>query len=153
MIRGEFEKELEQYLAHRRKAKIKFPNLFRSLKKKKKMPEPELPPEIEKYDEGAPAEPLSVMPGEETEEKPGFMTKLFQTLGLVSVDKTGAEAIPQEQVQHMLAKDEVTQDMKEIAKIALLVIKHLPPEELESFKAGPEFSRLKELLKKHQLIK
>ncbi len=149
-MRGEFEKELEQYLAHRRRAKIKFPSLFTT---KKKMPAPELPPEIQQYEEGSPAEPLEMMPGEEPElPKPGFMTKLLQTLGLVTTDEKTPE-IPQEQVQQMLVKDEVNQDMKEIAKIALLVIKQLPADQMGAFKSSPEFARLKELLKKHQLIK
>ena len=152
MTRGEFEKELEQYLAQRRRAKIKFPSLFGA--KKKKMPAPALPPEIEKYDEGSPAEAPQAMPGEEELPKTGVMTKLLQSLGLLSTDeKKAPSGIPAEEVQQMLAKDEVTQDMKEIAKVALLAIKHLPPEQLSTFKSSPEFSRLKELLKKHQLIK
>ncbi len=153
MTRGEFERELEQYIAQRRKAKIRFPNIFGGIKKN--MPEPELPPEIEKYDEGSPAESLQSLSGEEPEKdisQKSFFTKIFETLGLVNVEQK-TEEIPQEKLQQILAKDEITQDMKEIAKIALLIIKQLPPEQLSTFKASPEFEKLKELLKKHQLIK
>ncbi|MEM4247273.1 MAG: hypothetical protein QXR48_01810 [Candidatus Woesearchaeota archaeon] len=154
MTRGEFEKELEQYISQRRRSKFSFPDIFGTFKRKKKMPEPELPPEIQKYEEGSPAEPLETMPGEESHEeaKKGVMTKILETLGLVC-SKKREEEIPAEEVQKMLAKDELTQDMKEIAKIALLVTKKLPPEQLSEFKASPEFERLKELLRKHQLIK
>jgi hypothetical protein len=154
MVRGEFERELEDYIAQRRKAKIKFPKLFGSTKKKKM---PELPPEIQKYDETTPAESPEVMPGEEPEypEKKGLFTKVLESLGLVSAEEKKQQPadVPAEEVQHMLVQDEKHQDMKEVAKIALAVIKQLPPDELATFKSSPEFSRLKELLKKHQLIK
>ncbi len=153
MTRGEFEKELEQYIAQRRRARIKLPDFFSAFKRKKKMPEPELPPEIQKYEEGSPAELPETMPGEEeTEPEKGFVTKMLESLGLVG-GKKPADQLPQEQVQQMLAKDELGQDMKEIAKIALFVTKQLPPEKLSDFKSSPEFERLKELLRKHQLIK
>ncbi|MEM4240099.1 MAG: hypothetical protein QXM31_03650 [Candidatus Woesearchaeota archaeon] len=155
MTRGEFERELEQYISQRRRAKFRFPDVFGAFKGKKKMTEPELPPEVQKYDEGSPAEAPETMPGEEEapeEPKKGVMTKILESLGLVGGGKK-EEQIPAEQVKEMLAKDEHLQDMKEIAKIALLVTKKLPPEQLSEFKASPEFERLKELLRKHQLIK
>lgn len=151
MTRGEFEKELEQYIAQRKRAKFKFPDIF-GLKKKKKMQEPDLPPEVHKYEEGSPAEPLEVLPGEEEAVKKGALTRILESLGLVGKEKKNEE-LPSDQVQQMLVKDEVTQDTKEIAKIALFVIKQLPEDRLSEFKSGPEFARLKELLKKHQLIK
>jgi hypothetical protein len=155
MARGEFEKELEEYIAQRRKAKIKFPNIFAGLgRKKKTMTEPELPPEVQKYDEQTPAETPQTLPGEEqAQPQKGFLTKILESIGLVTVEQKTAEDLPAEEVQKILVKDEVVQDTKEIAKIALAAIKHLPPEELALFKSSPEFSRLKELLKKHQLIK
>ena len=152
MTRGEFEKELEQYISHRRRAKIKFPSIFKAFKPAKKMHQPELPPEITAYDKATPAEPLETFPDDDYPAKKGFMTSVFEKLGLITVDKKPDEIAPEE-VQHMLAKDDVTQDTKEIAKIALAVIKQLPPEQLTQFKSGPEFARLKELLRKHQLIK
>jgi hypothetical protein len=156
MARGEFERELEQYLAQRRRAKMKFPSITGFFKTKKKMPEPELPPEVHKYDETTPAEVPEPMPGEEAAEeqsRKGFFTRFLEGIGLVTVDQQQPEQIPTEEVQQMLAKDDLTQDTKEIARIALQVIKQLPPDQLSTFKASPEFDRLKELLKKHQLIK
>lgn len=154
MTREEFEKELDQYIAQRRRAKIRFPDIGRMFAvKHKKMPEPELPPEIQKYEEGTPAEIPEAMPGEEAQPQKGFFTKLLESLGLVTTEENQAEEVPAEQVQQMLAKDDLAQDTKEIAKIALAVVKRLPPEQLATFKASPEFSRLKELLRKHQLIK
>lgn len=156
MARGEFEKELDNYIAQRRKAKIKFSGIFSPFKSKKKMPETALPPEIQKYDATSPAEPAVSIPGEEDDYQPrkGVFTRMLEGLGLVSAEKEEKPVdIPAEEVQHMLVKDDITQDTKEIAKIALAAIKHLPPEELTAFKSGPEFARLKELLKKHSLIK
>lgn len=149
MIRGEFEKDLEKYLAHKRKKKWVFPNIFQKLKPKKKMTETQLPPEVQKYEEGTPAEPLEL-----PEEGPskGFFTNILEKIGIVSVEKK-EDSVPAEEVQQMLAKDDLNQDMKEIAKIALTAIKQLPPEQMAQFKSSPEFARLKELLKKHQLIK
>src|SRR3989344_4786316 len=46
-----------------------------------------------------------------------------------------------------------TEDMKEVAKIALGVIRQLPDEELRKFKQSSDFEKLKEILKKHELIK
>jgi hypothetical protein len=157
MARGEFEKELEYYIAQRRKAKIKFSGIFSPFKSRKKMPETALPPEIQKYDATSPAEPAVSIPGEDDsgyQPKKGVFTRMLEGLGLVSAEKEEKPAdIPAEEVRQMLVKDDITQDTKEIAKIALAAIKHLPPEQLTAFKSGPEFARLKELLKKHSLIK
>ena len=156
MARGEFERELDNYIAQRRKAKIKFSGIFSPFKSKKKMPETAMPPEIHKYDATSPAEPAVSIPGEEDDYQPrkGVFTRMLEGLGLVSAEKEEKPVdIPAEEVQHMLVKDDITQDTKEIAKIALAAIKHLPPNELTAFKSGPEFARLKELLKKHSLIK
>lgn len=163
MTRAEFERELEQYLAQRRRAKLKVPNIFGWFKQKKKMPEPELPPEIQKYDEQTPAEqpePTETLQVEEqpaetqpAEAKKGVLTKILEGVGLVTVEEKKSEEIPQEEVQKLLEKDDITQDTREIAKIALSVIKKLPPEQLAEYKQSQEFLRLKELLKKHQLIK
>lgn len=46
-----------------------------------------------------------------------------------------------------------TADMKEVAKIALGVIRQLPDDELKKFKQSTDFETLKEILKKHDLIK
>lgn len=154
MTRGEFEKELEHYIAQRRKAKG-IPRLFGGFKPKKKM-EPELPPEVQKYDETTPAEIPETMPGEDDyPEKKGFFTKILESMGLVSVDGAAEKPkdLPAGEVQQMLVKDEVAQDFKEVAKIALSVVKQLPDDRLTGFKSSQEFARLKELLKKHQLIK
>jgi hypothetical protein len=151
MTRGEFEKEMDQYIAQRRKANFTF-SLFGKKPKQVKM-EPAMPPEVQKYDESSPAEPLETIPGEEMPAKKGMFTRLLESVGLVASEEKKPESIPAAEVEHMLVKDELMQDTKEIAKIALAAIKHLPAETLSAFKSGPEFARLKELLKKHQLIK
>ncbi len=159
MTRGEFDRELEQYLAQRRKAKTKLPSIFDWFKKpKKKMSEPAMPPEVHKYDETTPAEqPVETLTEEQPEEpiaqQKGVFTKLLEGMGLVTIEEKKPDSMPEEEVQKMLADDDITQDTKEIAKIALSVIKRLPPEQLAEYKSSPEFGRLKELLKKHQLIK
>jgi hypothetical protein len=153
MARGEFEKELDEYIAQRRKAGFKFPNVLKAFaRRKKQVNEPKLPPEVQKYDETTPAEPYDSLPGEKPEPKPGLFTRLLKGLGVLQTEEK-TEDIPAGEVKQMLAKDDVLQDTKEIAKIALAAVKQLPEEQLSAFKSGPEFARLKELLKKHQLIK
>lgn len=44
-------------------------------------------------------------------------------------------------------------DIKEVAKIALGVIRQLPDEELKRFKQSADFEILKEILKRYELIK
>ena len=151
MGREEFERELNHYLAQRKKAKFSLPKFFQP----KKKVESRLPPEVQKYDEQTPAEVPETMPGDDSHPEPGqqgFMGKFLQKIGLLAVEKS-PEELSQEHVQEMLTNNESNQDMKDVAKIALKAIKHLPPEQLSTFKQSNEFSRLKAILKKYQLIK
>jgi hypothetical protein len=50
-------------------------------------------------------------------------------------------------------KEHALTDMKEVAKIALGMIKQLPDEQLRTFKQSPDFEKMKSILKKHELIK
>ncbi len=45
------------------------------------------------------------------------------------------------------------QELRDLAQISLGVIRQLPDEELKLFKQSPEFAKLKEILKKHHLIR
>lgn len=121
---GEFDKELDDYLSARRRTNIK--GFIKDIFKptEKKV---EIPEDVEVYQSGEAKEPL--------------IKRMFSK-------KENDEAI----AAKVEAEDAVA-DMKEIAKIALVAIKELPDDRLASFKKGAEFDRLKELLKKHDLIR
>ena len=121
---GEFDKELEDYLSTRRRPNIK--KVIRGIlaPKRKKV---SIPEDVEVY--------------ESAEAKTPFLTRLFSR-------KSDNDIITAQ-----LEIDDTITDMKEVAKIALVAIKQLPDDQLAQFKQGPEFGRLKEILKKHSLIK
>ena len=50
-------------------------------------------------------------------------------------------------------ENEAPTELKELAKISLGVIRQLSDEELKLFKQSPEFEKIKEILKKHELIR
>ena len=57
---------------------------------------------------------------------------------------------------HLAKRENATtdsSDIKEVAKIALSVIRQLSDDELKKFKQSADFEQLKEILKKHELIK
>lgn len=128
MRKDDFEKDLDDYLRTRNRARNVKDFITTILDKLKPQPKPdvELPEDIEVY--GHHPTPESKP---STHDEP-LNEQLLRT--------------------EMQAKDAVN-DMKEIARISLKMIKDLPDDVLRTFKESPEFSRLKTILKKHDLIK
>ena len=91
-----------------------------------------MPEEVEVYEEEAKQGP-----------KEGMLAKLFKK----------EEPLNEELLQTRMQAEDLTEDMKEISKIALSVVKQLPDEQLRAFKESPDFEKLKVILKKHDLIK
>lgn len=73
------------------------------------------------------------------EKRGGFFSKLFGSSKI--------EEMPEIKV------DASAEDLKEIAKITLKALKMLPPEQITAFKNTEDYSKLKEILKKHNMIK
>lgn len=121
---GDFENDLDEYLSARKKSSIK--GVIQDLfsPKEKKV---RIPEQVEVYNTGK--------------------EKKFSLKGVFT--KKSDEQL----IQSKLEAEEAVDDMKEIAKVALLAIKQLPDDQLSMFKQGPEFERLKQILKKHSLIK
>ncbi len=126
----EFEKDMEEYLRARKKAGFNIKEILKGLFPKKQPERVELHEEVEVYEEEAPKESV--------------ITKLF---------KKKEEPPHEELLRAKMQADDAVADMKEIAKIALSMIKQLPDEQLRAFKNSPDFEKLKTILKKHELIK
>lgn len=149
--REEFERELERYLAQRRKSRAGIAQLLNVLKPRKKMPDKaELPSDVQPYDEEQenPEEKPELAEEEKKSDK-NVLKSILEKIGLVA--KEGVEE--EEKAQELIAQDETKEDFKEVAKITLAVIKQLPSEQMRAFKNSPDFERLKTILKKHNLIK
>ena len=139
--RRELDRDLESYLAARRRKSFDLKGFFRGL-----MPKPsekvEMPTQVEVYEEEAPTPTPS--PIVEQKQEAGFLARLFAK----------DVAKKEEEITHAkIEAEEAITDMKEIAKVSLMIIKQLPDETLHTFKQSTEFARLKEILKKHGLIK
>jgi len=131
MHKEEFEREMEEYLRARKRAGFNIKAFFQKFlpKKQEKV---EMPEEVEVYEEEVKQEP-----------KEGMLAKLFKK----------EEPLNEELLQTRMQVEDMTEDMKEISKIALSVVKQLPDEQLRTFKESPDFEKLKVILKKHDLIK
>lgn|SRR3989338_1434357 len=85
----------------------------------------------------------------ETSEKRSFFHKVFSGL------KRHPSHQNMEKAEDTIIQEETgnVQDLQELARIALRVMKKLPPEELTEYKSSEDFERMKELLRKHKIIK
>jgi len=131
MARDEFDRDLEEYLHARRRSGLDLKGLLSRIVPKKKE-RPQLPEQVEIYEE----------PKEEPQVKAPFFARFL-----------GKSASKDELVQSQMQAEDAVSDMKEVAKIALGMIRNLPSEQLRSFKQSSDFERLKLILKKHELIK
>lgn len=123
-------RDLDDYLKARKRA-TGIKDFFTRLKNRiTPSPKPDivLPEDMEVYDERA--------------TKP-FLERIF------SKHDPPKELLIRAQLEAEDAKD----DLKEVSKIALHIIKQLPDEHLRPFRQSEEFARLKHILKKHELIK
>lgn len=63
------------------------------------------------------------------------------------------EATLHEEPEEDVPEGDPRQDLREVASIALLVIKQLPNKTLEEFKESRDFVKFKEILRRHKIIK
>ena len=131
MARGEFEKDLDAYLNARKRSGLNVKAWLDRLLPKPSPKPIQLADDVEVYEKPAPVQ------------KEGFMQKMFKRADKDDVTLLQAE----------LKADDAVSDMKEVAKIALGMLRELPDEQLKTFKHSTEFERLKTILKKHELIK
>lgn len=172
MAKGEFDKELSTYLSRRKKAGVPdVVNFFKGLLPKPTPPpvQMNLPEEVETYEEKPvvqaqlqpkPAQQKQEQKKEEImEEVQEYKADQKNVLGFI-MDKIGItrkQAMTEEEkeakIQDLVKKEMMQKDIREVAKIALMAIKKLPPDDLKQFKNSAEFDALKGLLKKYDLIK
>jgi hypothetical protein len=130
----EFNRDLEEYISEKKKSRV-LHNIMQSIKMESS--KIKLNPSLETYDAPAPQQISSQ--NEEQKPKKGFLARLFS---------------PEEEEPNMAEQlNAMRSDMKQLAKITLDVIKKMPPQEVVAFKQSDDFAVLKELLKKHSLIK
>ena len=136
MAKEEFERDLQDYLHARKRARFNIKESLQGFLKKitpKRSPETvEMHEEVEVYHEKV----------EKPVKKESILTKIFKK-----------EPHQEEVLRTKMQADDAVSDMKEISKIALGMIKQLPDEQLREFKESPDFEKLKNILKKHELIK
>jgi len=135
MSRDQFERDLKEYLKARKKAtsfniKDFIDEIIKKTKRTVRIPE-----SIQVYGEKEKKEAQEAV-------KEGLFNKMFKK-GPVS-----------EELIHVKMKaEDAVDDLKEMAKISLNMIRKLPDEYLRTFKESDDFGKLKILLKKHELIK
>lgn len=91
------------------------------------------------------------------ERREGLFSRLFALIRGRSKDDDYDEDIPQEVVAQAIGEHQKNEDLIKETRLVLKSIHRwlgkLPPEQIESFKRSPDFTRYKELLDKYGLIK
>ncbi len=141
MAKRVFDRELEVYLSARRKGKpFSFKEFFGKLMPKRdeiiEVTEDTLYPEVDK------------IPANEEKSKLPWLKKFFSNVKLPQ-----KKAKEEPEIEYKLLAEDAVCDLKKVTKIALEAIKNLPPEKIKDFKDKEEFTSLKKILKKHELIK
>ena len=163
--KDEFDKELSEYLSSRKKKKIDVIGVIKGFMPKPTPPPVKVPPEVETYAEEE-KKPAPVEEKVETleEEVAGKKKSIWRTLierikfpqphkkELAEKEKL-IEEEEEGRIKEMVAKELMLKDLRDTAKIALFLIKQLPPERLKEFKESSDFADLKEILKKYKFIK
>ncbi len=151
MTRDEFDSEMDNYLAERRKEPLLSTILNHKKESESKLSESSVVTSsqdncsVQHTSEPgfASAGPAAVQ--EATEPKQGFWSSFWKGVSAKDPEPSITEAPAQ--------PAELMQDFKSVAKISLTVMKQLPEKELLQLKASPEFIKFKEILKKHSIIK
>ncbi len=158
MGKNEFDKELGTYLSRRKKAEM--PDIIGWLKGFIPKPAPppvnvSMPAEIETYEEKQTKKPEIKKEIVEEPVSKNVWTFLMEKLRSISLPKKPQvnEEEQETKIRDIVAKEMIYKDLREISKVALIAIKKLPEEDMKEFKESAEFESLKNILKKHDLIK
>ena len=138
--KNDFEKDLDEYISERRKSRF-LHNVVQGLRSHQT--KIQLNPELETYDRPFEPEPKPQPNGHnfvEAPRKKGMLGWLFSSEPDEDLQKLNLQLIPKD-------------DLKEVARITLDIVKKLPPQELVAFKQSQSFVILKDTLKRHNLIK
>ncbi len=133
----DFDRELDEYLSERKKTRV-LHNIMQGLRRESG--KIKLNPSLETYDISI-QEHVSSQKEAEVKPKKGFLARLFSPVE------------EEEEINMAEQLNAMRRDMKQLAKITLDAIKKMPPQEVTAFKQSDDFAVLKEILKKHSLIK
>ena len=142
MRRDHFHRDLDAYLAHRRRLDKK--NAIDDeapVTKKVEMPKQE---EV--------AMPPEVVDDEDMKPRKSWLAWLF---GSDEEDVVEEQVKPLDEVavKNALETEQLRSDIKEVAKFALTTFKELPSDKLNKLKSSPDFERFKDVLRKNGVIK
>lgn len=147
--RRQLRREMDHYLTGRRKLEG-----GGSWFSQKTQPQPDLHPTIHSYktkEQAKESEKPEQSPMEadyETGKKgwiSGFVGKLFGAEGEVTSEDVNAQLAP--------GHEETMEDLKEVARISLHVMRQMPGDAIAEFKETSDYERFKDILRKHKLIK
>ncbi len=141
MRRDHFHRDLDDYLAHRRKLDKKNDDCSAvPVAKKVELPkqeEVEMPPEVDT---------------EEVTPRKSWFAWLFGSDEEEVVEEQ-AKPLDEVAVRNAIETEQLRSDIKEVAKFALATFKELPPDKLGKLKSSPDFERFKDVLRKNSVIK
>jgi len=133
----EFDSEMEDYLAERRKEP-----LLSVILKKKTMSKASLADEKETHERAHADAPVV----EDVPAQDSWLSRLWSGV-------FGKHDEQSQETTESLPESELMEDFKAVSKITLSVMKQLPEEQLAALKQSQEFAHFKDILKKHNLIK
>ncbi|MBI2565167.1 hypothetical protein HYV79_04245 [Candidatus Woesearchaeota archaeon] len=142
MSRLEFDRELEEYISERRRAGV-FNNLLTGWKSKTQS-SVDLNPAIETYSDSIETNDHQLQATEQVQSN-GFFSRLLSRKSTVKQEEN--ERVVVEEI------NPIREDLRQVSKITIEVLKKLSHTELEKFKNSEEFILLKMLLRKNKLIK
>jgi hypothetical protein len=153
---SDFDREMEAYISRRRQSGF-LSGVARMFKRGAK---PKLGPDVKTYNEESPEGKVKPMeqpaanpapePAMDEQKSAGWSFGGF----LKGIFGPSAPAAPSESEFASPAPDESFRtDMKELCRITLDLAKQLPPAELKGFKESADFMKMKDILRKHKVIK
>ena len=135
--RKQLKRDMDSYLTQRRKS-----DGWGFFTKK---PEHQLHPTIHTYKKEEPAMPETAP---ESDSKKGWFSSMVEKM-------LGAEETPEDVSQEAVMSQvgDASADLKEVARISILVMKKLDGDSMREFKESADYHAFKTILQKHKLIK
>ena len=138
----ELMRDLDSYLSTRRRRQPSDDDSFYSFKKKKK---------VEVVEDPVPVD--DEMEDEYEEEGPGFFKSLWYSIVGESEHKDETDEL-KEEVKDVKQEDvHHKEDVQALARISLEILRHTPGKWLKDFKQTDDFSKFKDILRRHEVIK
>ena len=136
-------------------------SLKEKLKKKEKVEEELVKEEEEEFQqqldtvekEESVAEGEASPENEASSKKSSIIWSFLSKMNILNLIKKEDEEVEEESEELISLQDEIKEDMKELGKISVSILKMLSHEKLEQFRSTEDFKHFTEILKKHDVIK